>query len=280
MSYESFLRIGAFSRASSLSVKALRAYHETGLLVPAAIDPQTGYRSYSVAQLTDATIIRQLRELDMPLDAIRAVLDARDPAVTTKVLSEHGSALEERLAATQRAIDQLYVALDSPAAHTPVHVRSEPSVTVLACSGTVSEWEWLPFLDHARSSLMAAVADSDAVVEGAFGALYPTLLEDDAQDVVAYMPVRDASVLTTQSRATGVRVDVLPAVDVAVLVHVGAYDTISDTYTKLGAWVGVNADPAEQPVRESYLIGRHDHDDPASFRTEILWPVRTARDTA
>jgi DNA-binding transcriptional MerR regulator len=62
--YNSLLRIGSFSRAASLSVKALRAYHEAGLLVPAEVDPQTGYRSYSVAQLTDATIIRRLRELD------------------------------------------------------------------------------------------------------------------------------------------------------------------------------------------------------------------------
>jgi DNA-binding transcriptional MerR regulator len=51
------LRIGPFSRASSLSIKALRAYHEAGLLVPADVDPHTGCRSYSLAQLTDAPII-------------------------------------------------------------------------------------------------------------------------------------------------------------------------------------------------------------------------------
>jgi len=33
------LRIGPFSRASSLSIKALRAYHEQGLLVPAEVEP-------------------------------------------------------------------------------------------------------------------------------------------------------------------------------------------------------------------------------------------------
>ena len=55
MAGDALLRIGDFSRASSLSVKALRAYHETGLLVPADVDPRTGYRSYSVAQLNDPT---------------------------------------------------------------------------------------------------------------------------------------------------------------------------------------------------------------------------------
>ena len=67
------LRIGDFSRASSLSVKTLRAYHEAGLLEPAEVDPQTGYRSYSVAQLTDAAIIRRLRQLDLPLEAVKQV---------------------------------------------------------------------------------------------------------------------------------------------------------------------------------------------------------------
>src|SRR3954470_3530142 len=115
-----FLRIGPFSRASSLSVKALRAYHETGLLVPAVVDPQSGYRSYSIGQLTDAAIIRRLRQLDVPLDAIRTVLDAHDPDVTKKVLAEHGAVLAERLAAVQTAIDGLRAALEEPALATPV----------------------------------------------------------------------------------------------------------------------------------------------------------------
>lgn len=56
------LRTGAFARASSLSVKALRVYHDMGLLVPSEVDPGSGYRAYSPSQLTDAAIIRALRE--------------------------------------------------------------------------------------------------------------------------------------------------------------------------------------------------------------------------
>jgi DNA-binding transcriptional MerR regulator/effector-binding domain-containing protein len=273
MSHNAFLRIGPFSRASSLSVKALRAYHETGLLVPAEIDPQTGYRSYSVAQLTDATIIRRLRELDMPLEAIREVLDARDPAVTGKVLSEHGARLGERLAATQRAIDEVSLALESPAVHTPIHLRAEPSRTVLAVTQMVSEEEWMPFLARAVGALKEAAAAAGAVVDGPFGALYPTLLEDDAQEVAAYLPIATAVVLPVAARSSGVTVDVLPATDVAVLVHIGDYETMADSYTTLGAWVAANADATDEPVRECYLVGPRDSDDTARFRTEILWPV-------
>ena len=71
-----FLRIGPFSRASSLSVKALRAYHEQGLLVPALVDPDTGYRVYGAEQLFDAAVLRRLRDLDVPLRQVHEVLSA------------------------------------------------------------------------------------------------------------------------------------------------------------------------------------------------------------
>jgi DNA-binding transcriptional MerR regulator len=66
VSDDALLRIGPFSRASWLSIEALRAYHGAGLLVPAAVDPHTGYRSYSAAQLADPAVIRRLRQLDVP----------------------------------------------------------------------------------------------------------------------------------------------------------------------------------------------------------------------
>jgi DNA-binding transcriptional MerR regulator len=270
------LRIGPFSRASSLSIKALRAYHEAGLLAPAAVDPQTGYRSYSLAQLTDAAVIRRLRQLDVPLEAIRMVLDARDPAVTRKVLAEHGVVLEERLAATQRAVDQLYVALEAPALHTPVHRRREEARTTLTCMGTVSEVEWVPFLEQAHRLLSDAVIASGAVIDGVFGACYPTLVEDDAQEVTAFLPVTAAPLLSAPLRSAGVRVGELPAAEVAVMAHLGSYDSLDDSYRNLGAWVAANAEPADLPVRELYLVGVGDTDDPDAFRTEIHWPIRAS----
>ena len=60
---EPHLAIGVFSRASLLSIKMLRAYHEAGILVPASVDPRTGYRAYHPGQLIDASVIRRLRSL-------------------------------------------------------------------------------------------------------------------------------------------------------------------------------------------------------------------------
>lgn len=67
------LTIGAFSRASRLSPKALRLYDELGLLPPARVDPVTGYRLYAPAQLERARLVAWLRRLGMPLARIAEV---------------------------------------------------------------------------------------------------------------------------------------------------------------------------------------------------------------
>lgn len=68
------LSIGMFANLTRLSIKALRLYDELGILGPRYIDPQSGYRYYGVDQLPQARMIRNMRDMDMPLAAIRRVL--------------------------------------------------------------------------------------------------------------------------------------------------------------------------------------------------------------
>ena len=70
------MTISAFAQASRLSHKALRLYDELGLLRPARVDPDSGYRYYAARQLPQARLIGLLRQLGLSLTEIRAVLDA------------------------------------------------------------------------------------------------------------------------------------------------------------------------------------------------------------
>lgn len=71
------LTIGAFARAARLTPKALRRYDKVGLLPPAAVDSESGYRFYDPEQLAHAWLIAQLRRIGMPLAEIRTVCDLR-----------------------------------------------------------------------------------------------------------------------------------------------------------------------------------------------------------
>ena len=79
------ITIGAFARAARLSPKALRMYHDLGLLSPAAVDAESGYRYYHPAQLDRARLVAQLRRVGMPLARIRDVVDLPSAAAAKAV---------------------------------------------------------------------------------------------------------------------------------------------------------------------------------------------------
>lgn len=85
------LTIGAFALASGLTIEALRHYHEVDLLVPAEVDPVSGYRRYSLDQVRRAQAIRTLRAIRMPLPAIAEVLSHEDPELIRKALVGTGT---------------------------------------------------------------------------------------------------------------------------------------------------------------------------------------------
>src|SRR5689334_11902416 len=101
------LAIGDFSRMTHLTVKALRHYHEIGLLIPSEVDAVSGYRFYEPGQVRTAQLIRRLRDLGMPLDEIRSVLEAPDVASRGRLLAEHTARMEAELVAAQATVASL-----------------------------------------------------------------------------------------------------------------------------------------------------------------------------
>src|SRR5688500_15431395 len=110
----SLVTIGDFSRASHLTVKTLRHYHDAGLLEPSDVDPGTGYRYYSVEQIPVAQVIRRLRNLRMPVAEVKAVLAAPDADLRNRLIAEHLTRLESELAETRTAVNELRDLLQQP----------------------------------------------------------------------------------------------------------------------------------------------------------------------
>jgi DNA-binding transcriptional MerR regulator len=103
---DAMMTIGTFARSTGLSAKALRNYDELGLLRPASVDPDTGYRSYSAQQLARGRTIRKLRELDVPLLEIGALLDGSRDELRTRLL-DHQRRLAFRSAELHHALARL-----------------------------------------------------------------------------------------------------------------------------------------------------------------------------
>src|SRR5262245_42378361 len=95
-----------------MSVKMLRHYHQIGLLEPATVDPDNGYRGYTADQIPTAQVIRRFRQLQTPLERIRDVLAAPDAATRNDLISSHLDALQGSLAETQSVVASLRSLLD------------------------------------------------------------------------------------------------------------------------------------------------------------------------
>ncbi|MEM7129605.1 MAG: MerR family transcriptional regulator [Chloroflexota bacterium] len=106
---ENLISIGQFAEKTQLSLKALRLYHDKGLLPPAYIDPSSSYRYYEPAQVQTAQYIRMLREMDMPLTMIEQFLELfeTEPIEATAVLQKYLQLFEARVVQIRQAAMQV-----------------------------------------------------------------------------------------------------------------------------------------------------------------------------
>src|SRR5690349_24364050 len=147
------LTVGDFSRATHLSVKTLRHYHQVGLLEPATVNPDTGYRYYSVHQIPAAQVIRRLRDLEMPVAGIKAVLAAPDAPARNTLITAHLNRLEAELAQTRTAVESLRILLapaDGPAV---IEHRSVPAAAAAAIGAVVDRADALAWWQGALGEL-------------------------------------------------------------------------------------------------------------------------------
>jgi DNA-binding transcriptional MerR regulator len=265
------LSIGDFSRATHMSVKMLRHYHQIGLLQPADVDPDTGYRSYTADQIPTAQVIRRFRELQMPLERIRAVLAASDPAARNALIVSHLDALQGSLAQTQSAVASLRNLLDGgpedqalPVTHKNVEAAPAASISETVELDGLGLW-----LRGALGELRATLIAQDVLVAGPAGGIYDDdLFANERGQATVFIPC------VGELQAVGrVRFTVIPAAELATVTHHGSLEGLDLAYGALAAHVARHELGVDGPIREYYTVADTDTPDSSAWRTEIGWPI-------
>jgi len=244
--------IGEFSRLTGLTVKALRFYHEEGLLEPTSVDEQTGYRYYDGSKVELARTIAFLKQLDFSLAEIRELLAGGDNAAAlTAALERQRAAIDERirrLKKARRSLDDFLTA------------QREGKKMLTTTATTQCEEKALPAMKIAAYRMHAPYQDCGQGF-GKIGKAFwsqicgPALLlcyDMEYQEVANYeacMPVKGG-----QSR-DGIEVRELPAARCVSLLHQGPYDQLSRSYEKALAYVKEQGHKLLAPCREVYLKG-------------------------
>ena len=257
--------IGQFSRLTWLSAKSLRRYADSGLLPPARIDPDTGYRYYRLSQVERARLIRLLRMTDMSLAAIQDFVDDPSP----EGLLEHERSLARKQAARERVLQYLY-RMFPPAevkmARTcssdtvfEVKMKEVPALTFVSRSATLSLGELGGYISDSIRRLSAEHEPSGPP----FTLFHGPLNEDTDGPVEVCVPVAP--------EAAGRE---LPPCPVAYTVVEGPQTQtpdIMEAFDAVAVWAKQQGHELAGAPREIYHT---DFDGPEPQRWEINWPVR------
>jgi DNA-binding transcriptional MerR regulator len=265
--------IGDFSRASHLSVKTLRHYHEVGLLEPSEVDPDNGYRYYSEDQIPLAQVIRRLRGLQMPLADVKAVLAAPDSDARNELIVEHLDRLELELVQTRATVGELRNLLQPQAPH-PVEHRTVGAIRAIGIQETVDRDDIFAWWQGALGELQATARAQSLTASGPTGGLYASEIFQHSRGQATVFVPTDGTI-----KPIGRVVSLLiPAAELAVTRHYGSLSDIDLTYGALGAYVMKHEISVDGPLRENYLRGITETTNPAEWDTELGWPIFRTHD--
>ena len=263
------LSIGAFANLTRLSLKALRLYDQLGLLQPQWVDPQSGYRFYGVDQLNNARMIRNMREMDMPLATIRQVLAAlaASPAQAEALAQDYADLREKEARQIQARVQQFIqqIRQEQNPMSFEVNVKTIPTQQVLSLTAHVKVNKLDKTIRESVESMYALLKQQQAEAAAApFGIFHGAINEQEDGPLEVCLPV------AAQVKAGGnVKVKELPGGQAACVMTVGPetdFPAILGAYDAAADWIQQNGYQMAESPREIWHSGPGDNP-----KMEIVW---------
>jgi DNA-binding transcriptional MerR regulator len=183
--------IGEFSRRSWLSPKALRLYERLGLLVPAHVGEENGYRSYRERQLATARLVAALRRLDMPLAEVAKVVAAPE-ADAGRLVQAYWDDVERRTASQRELARHLCIQLSGDEGSYEmyeVEEREVPEQVVLTEQRHVTADELPAWIEAAGHRLLRSAEERGGQAGPMFVVYHGEVSEDSDGPVEVCVPI-------------------------------------------------------------------------------------------
>lgn len=267
--YKSTLyKIGMFAAMNHVTVKALRFYEEQGLLIPAQIQPDTGYRYYTLSQMADIHRITALKKAGFTLDEIAKIsLGADEQAVLLKKKSELLAAIAE-LTRQLSELDRFLVGR-AERLSAPVLIKTIPETNVAYMSTTLESYDSLFDRMPEMGALMERAGCVCALPEYCFTCYPEPCLKDEGITAELCEAVTEAKCGTGK-----LRFKTLPEISAACIFHRGSYNTLPESYETVLRYIEDNGYEIAGDVRESYIDGVWNRENERDWLSEIQIPVK------
>lgn len=264
-------KIGMFSAMNRVTVKTLRYYDEVGLLRPAYIDDNTGYRYYTTDQLPVLHQILALRQMGFSLDEISSIQNGLS---SEKLMRTKKTELLKMIAENTMKLTQVehYLNLEKGdfSMDYNIIVKELPEVIVASMRKVVANYDEFFKIVPPMGVEMGRLGCVCAVPEYCFNIYHDGEYKEENIDVEVCEAVVEARQESDMVKFRKIA-NVLQA---ACTLHKGPYETLGRAYAAIVKWIDDNGYEIADLPRESYIDGIWNKNSAEDWLTEIQFPIK------
>lgn len=270
------LSIGEFSKICEVSTKTLRYYDEIGLIHPDQINPENGYRYYSISQLKKMLYINRLKSYHFSLEEIKEILDEEADQSEEKLrfaLHRKRRDIQEKLDTYEYILKQMNqdilnleqgIHLMSYLDDIEVQLVETGPMNILYMRQMMSSDDYALGYGGYYSRLYEKIAREQLTLVGTPMTIYHSPeFHPAGNDTEFALPVREA--------VKGTRV--LSGGLCARSVLKGAYSNLTSVYAKLREWIEDEGYALTQSPYEVYVTDPYQALTAKELVTEVYFPV-------
>lgn len=260
-------KIGEFSKLSMLTVKALRFYEKQGLLIPAEVDRQSGYRFYEANQLETAAKIKALRQLDIGVDEIKAYLGG---VPLKSILDSKKDELIKKQTDINSQLSVINYLMEDKEMKYQAVVKEITETVVYSEERVLKDYSEVSALVLSSSSECLRLNPNIECVKPDYCFCEYLDGEHKESDIL----VRYSQAVTKPGiENERIKFRTLPATKAICIYHKGSYDYLGEAYAYIMKYAAENGYKIADFPRECYIDGIWNKENPEDWLTEIQLPV-------
>jgi len=263
--------IGEFARLGTVSVRTLRHYDEIGLLHPAKVDPNTGYRRYAADQLGQLNRIMALKDLGFSLDQTRKLISGITLEELRGMLALRRAQLEQELEEYLTRLQGVearlrYIEGENAMPADDITVKKIPAMGVVAIGGTapgIGPEHAVPVVNRSRLQFDELNITGLVTVTGPFMVFFEDVDSDEATIYLALPVAEPPAELPAPAQYL-----VLATIEAATAVRNGKASSIYPAvYHDLVHWCSANGFQTSGPGRDIWI---HEIDDISQVEEQVF----------
>lgn len=270
------LSIGQFSKICKVSTKTLRYYAEIGLILPDEINPENGYRYYSINQLETMLFINRLKSYNLSLEEIKIILESPE-AQDEKLyigLTKKKKEIIKQMQAFEKTLDQLNSdilnlkqgkSIMSYLDSIDVQFVEIPTMYLVSIRKMVQQYEFAEEYGHCFSQLFKKIQDNKLTI------LAPPMVLFHS-DEFSTLGLDTEFAIPVKERTTNTR-DFHVGLCLKTVLY-GTYSNLSSVYAKQIKWAEKEGYESSNALYEVYINDPSTVSNHSELITEVYYPIK------